>query len=421
MKRIIYEVPRWSLYLHRDARGLPSALPEDAGLAQLGDELFERLYSGGGEQLPEDQQDPCHRAWASGIHTTCEALPSFQRLSFEVRGDAFAAGIAVEQLLEELGPHMPKPEGPPLPAPALRRLVGKGSEKASAAIEEARETVEALGGIRWGTGSSTATTTTSPEARNLAARLKNDARLKRIAQLAGRFKRIALAKLRSKTKRGADEITDIEQGADLGRLLPSELGKLMHPVQRLAFLRDLTERRCLQYQLQGSETLGKGPLVVCLDKSGSMDGARDIWATAVALALMEVAKKERRSFALVCFDDDVKYQVLVHPNDKLPEAGLFVGCGGGTDIAEVVCKGLDIIREHPGALRKADIVLITDGGSSTEHASSLRAEAKVMEVTLLGIGVGVARDLLVPWCDEVQLVHDMESVSEEIAGKLFTV
>ena len=42
---------------------------------------------------------------------------------------------------------------------------------------------------------------------------------------AGRFKRIAAAKRRSKVRHGADEIADIEQGADLGRLLPSELAK----------------------------------------------------------------------------------------------------------------------------------------------------------------------------------------------------
>ena len=43
----------------------------------------------------------------------------------------------------------------------------------------------------------------------------------------------------------------------------------------------MLERQVLQYQLVGTETLGKGPLVVLLDKSGSMEGRRDVWAAAL--------------------------------------------------------------------------------------------------------------------------------------------
>lgn len=41
----------------------------------------------------------------------------------------------------------------------------------------------------------------------------------------------------------------------------------------MALLRDLAERRRLQYQLTSNESLGRGPLVVALDKSTSMEGA----------------------------------------------------------------------------------------------------------------------------------------------------
>ncbi|MHB8875766.1 MAG: hypothetical protein ACYC8T_18930 [Myxococcaceae bacterium] len=35
---------------------------------------------------------------------------------------------------------------------------------------------------------------------------------------------------------------------------------------------DFAEKQCLQYRLAGVEALGKGPLIVCLDRSGSMAG-----------------------------------------------------------------------------------------------------------------------------------------------------
>jgi len=255
--------------------------------------------------------------------------------------------------------------------------------------------------------------------RPLAARLKNDQRLRRIAALAGRFKRIAANKRRQRVKHGADEITDIEQGADLARALPAELSKLSHRLLRLEFMRAMLERQVLQYQLAGTATLGKGPLVVVLDKSGSMDGPRDVWATALALALLDHAQRERRMYALLGFDSSVKFEAVVRPGEPIPEEGLFVSCGGGTEIGVALKRGLEIIRGHPGALKKADIVLVTDGGSDQSSAPTLRAEAAALGVTILGLGIGVEREWLVPWCDEVQTVVDLSTVDESSAAALF--
>ena len=85
-------------------------------------------------------------------------------------------------------------------------------------------------------------------------------------------------------------------------------------------------------------------------------------STAVALALLDIAQRQRRPFALLGFDDIVKQEVIVKPGEKFPAAELFLSCGGGTEISSVVSRGLDIIEQNPGAMRKADIVLITDGG-----------------------------------------------------------
>jgi len=258
-----------------------------------------------------------------------------------------------------------------------------------------------------------------PAAIPLAARLRHDPRLRRIAELAGRFKRIAASKRRQRVRHGADEITDIEQGGDLSRVLPSELGKLSHRLLRLDFLRSLLERQVLQYELSGSETLGKGPLVVLLDKSGSMDGPRDMWATALSLALLDHARHERRMFALLGFDGSVKFETVVKPGGPLPEDGLFIACGGGTEIAAAFARGLDIIRTHPGALRKADIVLVTDGGADASSAPELREQAVRLGVTVLGLGIGVEREWLTPWCDEIHTVTALATVDEATATPLF--
>ena len=423
MKRLLFDISRWSLFLHREARDLDPAHDADDPVRQFEDELFERLYAGDAESLPETDRDQRLAPWAEKIHAACNELPSFERLAATCRGDAGRAATAVETIMSELGDKLTElTRGEQ--APELRRLLRRLCDKATSALDELDGAREGLEHVRFGpipgSGSSRGHPTAPRGERALVSRLKNDHRLRRIALLAGRFKRIAARKQRTKVRHGADEITDVEQGGDLARLLPAELGKLRHPRLRLALLRDLLERQCLQYALRGSETLGRGPLVVCLDKSGSMDGPPDIWATAVALALLEVAQRERRPFALLGFDGEVKYEAFVEVGQSLPEDGLFVSCGGGTDIHTVITRGLEIIATHPGRLRKADLVLITDGGSSADDAPALRATAVSLGATILGFGIGVEPASLSAWCDEAHAIADLNNLDERAAEALFT-
>ncbi len=421
MKRIIYDVPRWHLLLHREARGRASASDRDTSQEQFEDELFDRLYSGDADLLPEKKRNDALREWAEKVHAACEQLPAFGRLVQECKGRPAAAATAVEALMGELKSLTESPTTPAQQKRARRRI-SAGCEKASAAIDELMDTMEALGQVFFqsvpGTGTGLGADLPVSSIRGLAQRLRGDARLRRIALLAGRFKRIAASKRRQKVKHGADEITDITQGADIARLLPSELCKLARRT-RLVFMRNLLERQCLQYLLTGTETLGKGPLVVALDKSGSMDGPRDIWATALALALLEQAQRENRMFALLLFDAGVKYEVIVKPTEPLPEAALFQGCAGGTSIDAVLARALKIIETHPGALRKSDVVLVTDGASDATTAPELRQAAERLNVTLLGLGIGVSIDALTPWCSEVHTVEDLTGLDAPIASSLF--
>ncbi|WP_242334595.1 VWA domain-containing protein [Anaeromyxobacter sp. SG66] len=420
MKRIIFNVPRWHAYLHRDARGLEIAKDNDDPVRKFEDEVFDKLYSGEAELLPERQQDAKLRTWANGVHTACEQLPAFARLASECRGEPMAAGTAVEALMAELKPQVPEGQDEE-PPETIRRGLGRACEKASQAVDELRETMEGLAdvGLIPGTETATGGAMCAKTVRVLAARLRADARLKQIALLAGRFKRIAASKRRHKYRHGADEISDIEIGAELGRLLPAELVKLANPRLRPVLMRNLVERSALQYQIIGNEPLGKGPLVVLLDKSGSMDGPRDVWATALALALLDQAHRERRMFAFICFDARVKFETVVKPGEMLPEKGLFVSCAGGTEIAVAVARGLELIASDQGKLNKADLVLVTDGGSDTASAPALRDLALKLGVTSLGLGIGVERDWLMPWCNDIQVVQDLNNIDDASAEMLF--
>jgi uncharacterized protein with von Willebrand factor type A (vWA) domain len=416
MQRIIYDVPKWSLYLHRAARGLHRSEANDSPERKLEDELFERLFAGEVEAMPASDQYALLADWATRIHDTVGQLPAFERLAAEVRGDAESAAMAVEALIDAL-----KPDGAD---DELRRSARTACGKASAAVEQLRDAMEGLEHVSFGsipgTGVSPGDSPREGEGiRSLAARLRENARLRQIAKLAGRFKRIAGGKRRSRVRHGADEIVDVETGADLGRLLPLELAMLVHRMTKLLALRNLLERQCMQYAMVGTETLGRGPLVVAIDKSGSMEGERDIWATAVALVLLDVAQAEKRPFALLAFDGTLKHESVVMPGNALPESALFVSADGGTDIHKAVRRGLEIIEQHHGALKQADIVLITDGGSNSDNAQELRDRAAKLGVTVLGVAIDVDPGALAPWCDTVIAANDMSRVDDKTAEVLF--
>ncbi len=431
MKRNVFEVPKWHVIQHREQRALPLPSASDSPLRCLEDELYEHLYSGGCDRLPESETNSTVRAWADRIHASCEELPSFGRLAAECRGDPAAAAAAVEALLDELrdllAPAAPfSPARPGSSKDPLRRPFASACVAASRAIEELRDAMEGLSAVALGagTGNEIGRPGDGARAKPLAALLREDDRLRRIALLAGRMKRIAASKRRSRVKHGTDELADIEQGAELARALPAELAKLTDRRRRLDFLRSILERQVLQYQLTGSETLGRGPLVVLLDKSGSMeqgDGTKDVWATALALALLEHAHVERRAFALIDYNAQPFYEQIVRPGEALPHDALFVGCSGGTSIAAAVSRGLELVHTARGALRRGDLVLVSDGiDEATGDAPALRAQAAALDVSIFGLAIGMPGNVLGPWCDEAHGITDLSTVEGEVAGALFS-
>jgi len=421
MKRIIFDVGRWACFLHREARGLDMASTKDPPILRLEDELFEKLYAGEAESLPERHQDAKWAAWASAIHDACEKLPAFNRLADETRGDADAAALGVEDLIKELQPIIDEQSANQPPEESIRKLVREGAEAASAALEEYRDAVEGLGQVMFGSGKGNHERQALDDKKvGLARRLRGDPRLKRIAQLAGRFTRIGQQKRRSKVRHGAEEICDVELGNDLGRLLPVELVKLRHPRLHALALRDLLERKAMQYALTGKEKLGKGPLVLLLDRSWSMEGPADEWSVAVALALLGLAQVERRTFALVAFTDQVIYEAVVKPGERLDEEALNLQCDGGTNIDEAVSRGLEIIERNPGALSEADLVLVTDGCSSSDRAPELRKKAKTLGVTVVGVGIRVKPENLEPWADTIETITSLDGLGEQVADAVFS-
>lgn len=403
--------------------------------------------------------------WATQLHDL--AIAEWHRLRVMCARNGFAAGIAAEVMLEQLLPHVPQrpqrpvsPEAGPDEAPApdgqadnrtgdpgadppgadapqpnpnttappqptdaeLRAALRRAARAARDAVQDAESQLEGvatpLGFSMPGTAIVRNTGPADLKAiRDAHSRLESSTRLRRVAELAGRLERIATAKQRSRVKPGVGEVHGIGLGSDLARLLPSELVALRRPRLRLAFLARLLEGRALTYAMTGREPQARGPIVVLLDESSSMrDYGKDIWSKAVCLALLATATRQKRAWHLVAFNGDIVREVSVAAGRATPadiQQALDHRCEGGTDFSGPVLRAVDLVHKSP-TMRKADVVVITDGEDSLTPEAVAAATALTSNEGVswfaVGVGSGAEQGLqsLAPIATSMVRVRDTE-------------
>jgi uncharacterized protein with von Willebrand factor type A (vWA) domain len=268
----------------------------------------------------------------------------------------------------------------------------------------------------------------------LGRRLLESRKLQLLARLLGAFRDVAFEARRKRISRAPQELHQVRMGSDLGRLLPSELLGLSRDRRglRLDFLRRLVEEELLQYELEGAAE--RGPMVLCVDGSGSMSGSKELWAKAVALTLMEIARRQqRRALALVFSDGSELFEVEllgakrrghgrapVLDEQVLRFAEHFPG--GGTSFEEPLRRALDAVA--PGErYRRGDVVFITDGEAPVSHelVDEVRRRRRKHRFRIRGILVDVRQaraDTLERFCDDVRRVTDLtaDSLSDLFAA-----
>lgn len=239
--------------------------------------------------------------------------------------------------------------------------VSKAIKKASEKTKEVNNAVQALS---WGTEGGQIFKVSAEERFRLANALLRSQKLMRLAMELGRLKRLLITTRKQKVKRRSSEIYDVSTGNDVARLIPAELAKLAIPELHADFMKRFAEKQLLQYSLRDRESKGKGDFIVCVDLSGSMEGEREIWAKAVTLAVAEMAIREKRRFAIIAFDTNVKRVWEFKNKPELQDIVNFaeLGASGGTAYEPPLEKAIEIARE----MRNADILFITDSECKCE-------------------------------------------------------
>jgi uncharacterized protein with von Willebrand factor type A (vWA) domain len=311
-----------------------------------------------------------------------------------------------------------------------KKARGKINRFTNAATAKTRETKDMI--TAWGLEQSDSFIQSGyQEKMQLLDRLRNNPKLKRIAELAGRYKRMAFAMQKQQIKHGTDAIHNVVLGDDLGRLLPSESMKLNHPLLKKLFKKALLEKQVLQYEYKGKEKIAKGAIIVCVDSSGSMSGVPEVWSKSVALGMVEIAKIQKRDVFVIHFDSGPKESLHTNyfPKDGswgleevLDMAEYF--SGGGTYFEPPLDRSRDEIMKQE-RFSKADIIFVTDGESTVTDSwlKEFKAWKKEKNVRVYSILINTYRGTTVSldlFSDKAFALNDInEKKMDDTAFQLF--
>jgi len=467
---LVYSTTRWQemLFQKRSKGQLQSVLGstaqalrltgQDAEKASgLGLEVFSRLYDD-----PEKMETPDPAApWAPKVHDLLGDMEEFRTLGALTASDPDMAAMATADILRALEPKLgelvkdaEKPEEPQTvdafgrptfqlsTSDKVRAVLRGACRDARQAVQDAKALLE---GISPGLGQAPAThEQEDPRRALLAQALLSSPNLRQIVELAGRLERVAQKAKKRRTRDSYEEVVDIERGGDIGRILPAELGALRASRGlRLLTLNKIAERTALQYRLEGHEPLGRGPMIVALDESGSMGVMQNgivpnVWTRAIALACLRVAQEDRRPVTVLGFNGGI---TTIHRMDadgscyrltgagratKEPMEGGFSalalevisrGCGGGTSFDAPIRYAVEAVK---GAERP-DLLFVTDGMAmvSPDVLVALGVAKAQHELRVFGVtmGHGAFSDEVKAVCDHaVDFRPEVDRIAKVIPG-----
>lgn len=342
-------------------------------------EVFAFVY-GEGQTM---ELDTCGTAprWAVEIGRALSESETFPKLE-GIKGDPDLALITTAEILTKLAPELGKGRDADELEDAIRDATNDASRKAS-------QIRAAIAGVLPGTERSPTLMGQKDTSRlALMEILASDPLILSILRMAGRL--IQAVGRDTKRARGKGAVVDVELGSDLSRILPTELVKLADPDLELLFLNALINDSALQYAMEAVAPMGRGPIVMLLDRSGSMQGKRIRMACSVAIALTMIAHREHREVKVIPFDRVAGEPIVCGPTPgdlaAMVQQTLCIAAHGGTDFDHAIRAGLAAI----GPADRSDLIILTDdrGGLSHYVRDELDARRASQGLRLWGMTIG---------------------------------
>jgi uncharacterized protein with von Willebrand factor type A (vWA) domain len=214
------------------------------------------------------------------------------------------------------------------------------------------------------------------------------------------------------------------------RMLASEAVMLRHPVLKKLWRARHAEARLLGWQTEAvlvdwrvdpgreqavaaprDDALERGPILLCLDTSGSMRGAPENIAKAVAIAALRAAHAAGRACRLIAFGGPGEMQVRDLGRGAAGLHALLELMGqafdGGTDVQTPIEHAVDAVQEARWS--RADLLIVSDGEFGCVPATLARLDDVRARYGLRvqGVLVGDRETLgLLEVCDAIHWVRD---------------
>lgn len=375
----------------------------------------------------EQQANAVQQATSQALHTLEEA-----REVLEEMASAFA---------EELN----RPERKAKMRQAIRTAVGELAEQ----VSEEKDLLEL-----WGFNPGDVKEMDYEQIHSLSEKLKANQKLMKIAEFLGALKPFWQGRLREKEQVGV-EITDENYfGNDLVNIHPAELLELADPDLEDLFHLKFAEEALFCTRTKVKIKMGEGPVVIKRDRSGSMEGDKEIRATALELAVTNLVTRDKRASCHIWFTAKSeplevveclprgsgmqarRYLVEWHSDGSQKvvsgsertmsyfEAYVYIAtqgrANGGTEFDPPISWGLKTLEEKEFA--RSDVLLLTDGHADLPDATirrvnALREEKNVRFLSVL-INVGSASEASVRRFSEVTSVSQLTA---EEAGSIIEV
>jgi uncharacterized protein with von Willebrand factor type A (vWA) domain len=161
------------------------------------------------------------------------------------------------------------------------------------------------------------------------------------------------------------EINGLKYSNDISCVLPSELALLRNPATKKLFQLKFAQKQLLSYNYRTKEELKKqeteqeevsvekkepkGPIIICVDTSGSMHGTPENIAKTITFALSKIAIEEERKCYLISFSTSIETLDLTdfsaNPIGKLVQF-LRMSFHGGTDATLALKHAVKMLSEN---------------------------------------------------------------------------
>lgn len=336
-----------------------------------------------------------------------------------------ASKQAIQQLANQIAEEMDDLIEEDDLANEITTRAGKAFDEASMQVAETSELVDA-----WGLGEGEKSRVSYQNKKDAIERIRKSPKLKHLTDLIGRFKESAITEQKKKTKHGAVEISSVTLGNKIEDILPSEKMMLSNEATKKDFYNKYTENRNMVYSKESNKSKNKGPIILCCDESGSMDGDRETWSKAFTMGVLEIAQIQKRDFAFIAYDSHANEPIVIKKGEVSPEKVITI-CeeflDGGTNFEAPLRKALDLIKDS--TFKNADIIFVTDGdcGVSDSFKQKFKQVKEEKEFACKGILVDMGSwrssdSTLREFCDDVVRISniaDLTNGDSEVNKQLF--